>query len=73
VLTQLKSGIAKVRYLLTEYRSSPRRCCEVALTIFWKDDRGRVVHAKARCLNISYSGAGIEYRQYLAKRSLVRI
>jgi len=40
VLTQLKSGITKVRRPLTEYRSAQRRPYNVALTICWRDNRG---------------------------------
>ena len=40
MLTQLKSGITKVRRPLTEYRSAQRRPYNVALTICWRDNRG---------------------------------
>jgi hypothetical protein len=73
VLTQLRSGITKVRHLLTEYRSTPRRPYNVALTICWRDNRGKVVHAVARCVDISDSGACIEYNQVVAKLSPIRI
>ena len=73
MLSQLKSGITKVRHLLTEYRSAPRRPYNVALTICWRDNRGKVVHAVARCVDISDSGARIEYHQALAKLSPIRI
>jgi hypothetical protein len=73
VLTQLKSRITKVRHLLTEYRSGPRRPYNVALSICWRDNRGRVVHAVARCVDISDSGACIEYNQVVAKLSPIRI
>jgi len=73
MLTQLKSSIARVRHLLTEYRSSPRRRCNLSLSISWKDEKGRVVHAKARCLDISDSGARIEYDQSIVKLSSIRI
>src|SRR5690349_19351310 len=73
VLSQLKLGISKVRHLLTEYRSAPRRPYNVALTICWRDNRGKVVHGVARCVDISDSGARIEYHQALAKLSPIRI
>jgi hypothetical protein len=73
MLIQLRSGIAKICRLLTEYRSKPRRCCDFALSISWRDDKGRIVHAKARCLDISDSGARIEYHQPIGKLSPIRI
>ena len=73
VLTHLKSGIAKMCNALTEYRSGPRRHCDAALSISWSDARGRVVHGVARCVDISDSGARIEYHQAVAKLSSVRI
>ena len=73
MLTQLKSGITRVCHLLTEYRSAPRRHYNVALTISWRDNRGKIVQAVARCIDISDSGALIEYNQAVAKFSPIRI
>jgi hypothetical protein len=73
VLTSLKSSITKVCYLLTEYRSAPRRPCNLALTICWRDNRGKIVQAMARCVDISDSGARIEYNQAVAQFSPIRI
>ena len=73
MLTQLKSGIARVCHLLTEYRSAPRRHYNVALTICWRDNRGRTVQGVGRCVDISDSGARIEYHQAVAKLSPIRI
>jgi hypothetical protein len=73
VLTQLKSGIARVCHLLTEYRSASRRHYNVALTICWRDKRGKLVQAVARCVDISDFGVRIEYNQAVAKFSPIRI
>jgi hypothetical protein len=73
VLTQLKSGIVKMCQVLTEYRSAPRRPSSAELTITWSDSRGRIVHGVARCLNVSDSGARIEYHQAVAKLTPIQL
>jgi PilZ domain len=73
VLTQLRSSIAKMCHVLTEYRSDPRRPCDTQLSISWSDARGRIVHGVARCLDISDSGACIEYHQAVAKLTPIQI
>jgi PilZ domain-containing protein len=73
VLTQLKSTIVKMCHVLTEYRSAPRRSFDTALSISWSDTRGRIVHGAARGLDISDSGARIEYNQPVAKLTPIRI
>ena len=73
MLTQLKSRIAKMCHVLTEYRSDSRRPCNTALSISWSDARGRIVQGVARCVNISACGARIEYHQAIAKLSPIRI
>jgi len=62
-----------MRYLLTECRSSPRRSCDIPLAVVWKDPRGRLVHSTARCIDISDSGARIEYHEALAKLTPIHL
>jgi PilZ domain len=73
LIAQLKSGVAKMCRALTEYRSNARRPYNVALSLCWSDTSGKIVHGVARCVNISDSGARIEYSQPIAKLSPVRI
>jgi hypothetical protein len=73
VLIQLKSSIVKMYQALTEYRSGPRQPCGAELRICWSDSRGRIVHGVARCLDLSDSGARIEYHQAVAKLTPIQI
>jgi PilZ domain len=73
MLTQLKAGIAKMCHLVAECRTSARRPCDLALNVIWKDGRGRVIHSNARCLDISDSGARIEYREAMANLTPIQI
>ena len=59
--------------LLTECRASVRRPSDVRLQLVWKDAGNRIVHSSARCVDISDSGAGIEYREALAKLTPIQI
>lgn len=73
MLTQLKSGINRMCNVLAECRSSARRPYQVTLAIVWKDARGRMVHGGARCVDISDSGARIEYHEALPKLTPIQI
>lgn len=73
MLTQLKSSFVKMCQVLTEYRSGPRRPCATVVRISWSDTRGRIVHGVAHCLDISDSGARIEYHQAVPKLTPIQI
>ena len=73
MLTQLKSSFVKICQILTEHRSGPRRPSSAELTITWSDRRGRIVHGVARCLDISDSGARIEYHQAVARLTPIQV
>ena len=46
----------------------------MAITVIWKDPRwGRIVHSGARCVDISDSGARIEYHEALATMTPIQI
>jgi hypothetical protein len=51
LLLKLRAGSAKLRQVLRECRTSPRKQYDYALEICWRDERGRIIHAEAGCVD----------------------
>ena len=73
LMLKLRAGAAKLRQVLSECRSSPRNPYDCAVEISWRDERGRIIHAQARCVDMSDVGARIAYHEPIALRAPIQI
>src|SRR5713226_867092 len=73
LMLKLRAGAAKLRQVLSECRSSPRNPYDCAVEICWRDERGRIIHAQARCVDWSDTGARIAYNEPITRALLIQI
>jgi hypothetical protein len=73
LMPKLRAGAAKLRQILSECRSSPRKPYDGAVQISWHDERGRIIHAEARCVDWSDAGARIAYHEPITLAAQIEI
>ena len=72
-MLKLRAGAAKLRQILSECRSSPRNPYDCAVEISWRDERGRIIYAQARCVDWSDAGARIAYHEPITLGAQIQI
>jgi hypothetical protein len=73
LLMKLREGAAKLRQILSEYRSSPRKPYAGEVHISWRDERGRMNYSQARCVDWSDAGARITYHEPITLAAQIEI
>ena len=72
-LRQLQSAFTSFKRLIAESRISARQPLEMAVEVSCRDGRGRIVHTRARCLDISDRGACIVYREAVTLPAVMQL
>jgi hypothetical protein len=73
LMPKLRAGVTKLRQVVSECRSSARNPYDAEVEICWRDERGRIIHAHARCLDWSDAGARIAYHERITLAALIQI
>jgi len=73
LMLKLRAGATKLRQVLSECRSSPRNPYDAKVEICWRDERGRIIHAQARCMDWSDAGARIAYHEPITFAAQIQI
>ena len=63
----------KLKRILTENRTGERKPTDTQVAISWRDGRGRITHARAKCLDISELGARIAYSERILMPAILQI
>src|SRR5689334_2627440 len=72
-LNQLQSAFGKFRRLVAENRYGQRKPADTLVAVSWRDGRGRITHARARCLEISDVGARIAYGEPIVLPAILQM
>lgn len=70
---RVQAAFAKFQRLLSENRTGQRQSADTQVAISWRDGRGRITHARARCLDISELGARIAYSERIVLPAILQI
>jgi len=73
LMLKLLAGVIRLRQVLSECRSSPRNPCDANVEICWRDERGRIIHSQARCVDWSDTGARIAYHEPITLAAQIQI
>jgi len=72
-MRHVKAALSKFRHVLSDWRISTREPFDSPAEVIWRDIRGRINHDRARCIDISDSGARIAYREPIEVPALMQV
>jgi PilZ domain-containing protein len=72
-LNRLQSALSNLGQLVGDFRGIPRRRADAAVFVCWRDGWGRIIHSRARCVDISHHGARLECAEPVTMPAVVEI